>query len=242
MKDDQPLRYRCIALLSKLTIGGCYVTPPSWWTVHKRWLISSLCLSTSICSVHHCYLCLPRLHENHPFNWEQVVELVRCKPVKCWWWSYEYMKIVYVNCGVNERWSQPRSQGSLLPALRSVGRVGENPGNEVGMIIAVSYIHNFIIILSRVYNEPIQRPAPSWLVSLISRALHRHRTSRVRIPHKTELFSGFLCATAKVAYITAMIILHLILHSAVHIYDFHTFITSVISELFILKRRCQYSG
>ena len=58
-------------------------SPPSWWTVHKRWLISSLCLSTSICSVHHCYLCLPRLHENHLFNWEQVVELVRCKPMKC---------------------------------------------------------------------------------------------------------------------------------------------------------------
>ena len=37
-------------------------------------------------------------------------------------------------------------------------------------------IHNFvIIILSRVYNEPIQRPAPSWLVSLIGRALHRYR-------------------------------------------------------------------
>ena len=33
---------------------------------------------------------------------------------------------------------------------------------------------------------------------------------------------------AKVVYITATIILHLILHSAVHIYDFHTciFITS----------------
>ena len=30
----------------------------------------------------------------------------------------------------------------------------------------------------------------------------------------------------KVAYITAMIILHLILHSAVHIYDFHIFKTS----------------
>ena len=29
------------------------------------------------------------------------------------------------------------------------------------------YIHNFIIILSRVYNEPIQRPAQRWLVSLI---------------------------------------------------------------------------
>ena len=39
----------------------------------------------------------------------------------------------------------------------------------------LSYIHNFIIILSRVYNEPIQRPAPSWLVSLIGRAMHRYR-------------------------------------------------------------------
>ena len=38
-----------------------------------------------------------------------------------------------------------------------------------------SYIHNFIIILSRVYHEPIQRPAPSWLVSLIGRALHQYR-------------------------------------------------------------------
>ena len=38
---------------------------PCWWTVNKRLLISSFCLSTSICSFHHCYLCLPRLHENH---------------------------------------------------------------------------------------------------------------------------------------------------------------------------------
>ena len=44
---------------------------------------------------------------------------------------------------------------------------------------------------------------------------------------KPDFFSGFLFATAKVAYITAMIILHLILHSAVHIYDFHIFITSI---------------
>ena len=48
-------------------IGGFHVTssPPYWWTVNKRLLISSFCLSTSICSFHHCYLCLPRLHENH---------------------------------------------------------------------------------------------------------------------------------------------------------------------------------
>ena len=42
------------------------------------------------------------------------------------------------------------------------------------MNIWFSYFQNFIIILSRVYNEPIQRPAPSWLVSLIGRALHRY--------------------------------------------------------------------
>ena len=38
-----------------------------------------------------------------------------------------------------------------------------------------SYIHNFIIILSRAFHEPIQRPAPGWLVSLIGRALYRYR-------------------------------------------------------------------
>ena len=38
-----------------------------------------------------------------------------------------------------------------------------------------SYIQNFIIILSQVYNKPIQWPVPSWLVSLNGRALHRYR-------------------------------------------------------------------
>ena len=33
-------------------------------------------------------------------NWEQVVELVRYRPVKGWWWSFEYLKIIYVNCGM----------------------------------------------------------------------------------------------------------------------------------------------
>ena len=35
------------------------------FTANKRSLFSSLCLSNSICSFYHCYLCLPRLHENH---------------------------------------------------------------------------------------------------------------------------------------------------------------------------------
>ena len=33
-------------------------------------------------------------------NWEQVVELVRYKPEKGWWWSYKHMKIIYVNRGM----------------------------------------------------------------------------------------------------------------------------------------------
>ena len=50
-----------------LDMGGFHVTssPPCLWMVNKRSLISSLWLSTSICSFHHCNLCLPRLHENH---------------------------------------------------------------------------------------------------------------------------------------------------------------------------------
>ena len=51
-------------------------------------------------------------------------------------------------------------------------------------------------------------------------------TSAIPVQRSTNFFfffSGFLFAAAKVAYITAMI---LILHSAVHIYDFHTFIIS----------------
>ena len=63
-----------------------------------------------------------------------------------------------------------------------------------------------IIILSRVYNEPIQRPAPSWLVSSIGRALHRYRRGQ-GFESRTSLdfFSGFLFATAKVTSITAMV-------------------------------------
>ena len=41
-----------------------------------------------------------------------------------------------------------------------------------------------------------------------------------------NFFSGFLLVTAKVAFITAMIFLHLILHPAVLIYDFDIFTTS----------------
>ena len=67
-----------------------------------------------------------------------------------------------------------------------------------------------IIIISRVCNEPIQRPAPSWLLAQFGKsAAPVSQRSRVRIPFKPEFFLGFLFATAKVASITAMIIFHL---------------------------------
>ena len=44
--------------------------------------------------------------------------------------------------------------------------------------------------------------------------------------HLRRIVFSLFFATAKVACITAMIFLHIILHSAVHIYDFHIVITS----------------
>ena len=70
--------------------------------------------------------------------------------------------------------------------------------------------------------QPIQRPAPSWLVSLIGRALHQYRNGQEFEFRASQIFFlGFLFATTKVAYITAMIFIHITLHSAVHIHDFH---------------------
>ena len=48
----------------------------------------------------------------------------------------------------------------------------------------------------------------------------------INMHESLKIFSGFLFATAKVAYVTAMLILHLILHSASSHNDFHIFITS----------------
>ena len=74
-----------------------------------------------------------------------------------------------------------------------------------------SYIHNSHHHHFSVCNEPIQRPAPSWLVGWIGKsAAPVSQRSRVRIPCKPEFFSGFLFATAQVASVTAMIIFHLI--------------------------------
>ena len=56
---------------------------------------------------------------------------------------------------------------------------------------------DIFIILLLVYNEAIQRPAASWRVGLIGRALHRYRTGQGFEPrYKPEFISGFPFATA----------------------------------------------
>ena len=146
----------------------------------------------------------------------QLVELVSYKPVKGWWWSNEYIKIIYVNCGVKnyERWSSQLY--TPLSQLRKDSLKKIDSGFEP---LTSSSFHGLI-------TNPFQRPVPSCLVSLIGRPLHRYRRGRGFESRTSLHFSGFLFATAKVAYITAMIVLHLILPSAVYIYDFHIFITS----------------
>ena len=51
------------------------------------------------------------------------------------------------------------------------------------------------------------------------------KRSRVQIPYKPEFFSGFLFTTAKVVSIITMIFFHIILHTALLIYDCHINIT-----------------
>ena len=69
------------------------------------------------------------------------------------------------------------------------------------MNIWFSYFQNFIIILSRVYNEPIQRPAPSWLVSFIGRALHwYHRGQGFESRTSLSFFRLSFCNCKKCVY------------------------------------------
>ena len=94
-------------------------------------------------------------------------------------WNYEYMKIIYVKCGAGRIiW---RKIIALIYATYAVAKrkpekiqacTGFGPLTccDTGAALSVR-----VIILSRVYNETIQRPAPSWLFNLTGRALHRYR-------------------------------------------------------------------
>ena len=81
----------------------------------------------------------------------QLVELVNYKPVKGWWWSNEYIKIIYVNCGVKnyERWSSQLY--TQLSQLRKDSLKKIDSGFEP---LTSSSFHGLI-------TNPFQRPAPS---------------------------------------------------------------------------------
>ena len=70
---------------------------------------------------------------------------------------------------------------------------------------------------------------PSYLINL-AQMLPLKRKSKQNCMNmkicKSWIFSSFLSATAKVVFITVLIIFHLILHPTVLIYDFHIFMTS----------------
>ena len=87
------------------------------------------------------------------------------------------------------------------------------------------YIHNFIIILSRVYNEPIQRPAQRWLVSLILVERGTAFAEGQGFESRTSLnFSGFFFTTARVTSY------------------FWLFTLQFFFKKFILSYTCMYHG
>ena len=89
------------------------------------------------------------------------------------------------------------------------------------MIIAV-YIRNFCSCENKTWKKlSLVRDSNPWPL--------RYRCCALPVKLKSQLGAGRWIgfATTKVAKMTSMIILHLILHSTVHIYDFHIFITEL---------------
>ena len=74
-----------------------------------------------------------------------------------------------------------------------------------------SYVHNFIIILSRVYNEPIQWSSSSWPVSSVGKSA-AVVSQRLRFKSCTSLDFFFRLSfhNCKIASITAMIFFQII--------------------------------
>ena len=96
------------------------------------------------------------------------------------------MKIIYVNCGVKSYMkvdhcsyrrnfvvAKRKPEKKILSFCNFKSRVFDCDdllsynSSPRSSHIWFSYIHNYIIILSWVYNEQIQQPVPSWLVSSI---------------------------------------------------------------------------
>ena len=69
---------------------------------------------------------------------------------------------------------------------------------HIHVVIRISNIHSCLFTTSRVYLEPTQCPASSWLVSSVGRALHPYRRGhgfKSRISPNL-FFSGLLFTTA----------------------------------------------
>ena len=139
------------------------------------------------------------------------------------------MKIIYVNCGVKsyvkvdhcsyrrnfcscekKAWKKILSFCNFKSCVYDCNDLLSYNSSPRSSHIWFSYIHNYIIILSRVYNEQIQQPVPSWLVSSI---LVEHCTGIAEVkglnPVQAWIFLCLLFTNAKVVSITTMIYFYL---------------------------------
>ena len=89
----------------------------------------------------------------------------------------------------------------IIAVIRNVYNCDDHPSFNSSLRsshIWFSYILKFIIILSRVHNEPIQRPTPIWLVRLSGRALHRyHRGKGFESRTSLNFFQAFFSQLQK---------------------------------------------
>ena len=119
------------------------------------------------------------------------------------------MKIIYANCE-KKAWKKILSFCNFKSCVFDCNDLLSYNSSPRSSHIWFSYIHNYIIILSRVYNEQIQQPVPSWLVSSI---LVEHCTGIAEVkglnPVQAWIFFCLLFTNAKVVSITTMIYFYL---------------------------------
>ena len=120
-----------------------------------------------------------------------------------WWYKYKqefFFRLSFHNC---------------ISCVYNCNDLPSNNSTLCSSQIWFWYTHNFIIIiLSWVYNEPIQRPAPSWL-GLACTGIAEVKGWN---PYKPEFFYQ--------AFFSQLHKLHIYNSDDLHIYDFHIFIIS----------------
>ena len=107
--------------------------------------------------------------------------------------------------------------------------------NQLTAVPASNIYGNQWLACNQSFNMPIDVVMIINITNSTDDYLKEDHRSYIRNFCSCKKKAFFLFATAKVAYITAMIFLQIILYSGVHIYDFHIFIISVLMMVMILS-------